>query len=49
MIKSSKYDNNELTRHTSNNDEKMMNGYTNGYGLNVFYEELLKVSMIEIS
>ena len=34
---------NELTGHTSHSDEKMTDGYTNRYGLEILYEELLKV------
>ena len=34
---------NELTGHTSSTDEKMTDGYTNRYSLEILYEELLKV------
>ena len=31
---------NELTGHTSSTDEKMTDGYTNRYSLEILYEEL---------
>ena len=37
---------NELIRHTTSTDEKMTDGYTNRYLLEILYEELLKVGYV---